>query len=190
MASMGLHMTTRKRLPQTVRGMRKALACLDRELAVRPDRFADRVTVEKSDTADPVGRSDVKGALKFGSQYVDLSTVLEWLTPWTDARTYVCYLHLHDGVVQELELFEAYHPQTFQHHLRLVHACPAKEGGSDFLGILDLRRDWILAIAVNQQDGFAVEFFGPSKMCQDLRSRLGHDSAPSAGEVGSASTGG
>jgi hypothetical protein len=149
------------------------LGCFDADLCVRRHLFEDAVTICDIETGEPPkiprGRSTT---LQFDGEAFELSCVLDWLTPLADQRGCTYYLHHHDNIVIDIALVEPYKRVAFCRCLRLFRTRPAEQGGSNLLGVVGLRRAWILILENDNQGRFRIDFFGPADKCRGLRAHL------------------
>mgnify|MGYP005861837239 CR=1 FL=1 len=164
------------------------LNCFDADLRIRRHQFADAVCVcDVAVQGPPVIPDETPASLLFGDHVVDLSVVLDWLPTLAEGDGWAYYVHHHDNLVVELARIEPYDQTAFRRSLRLFRTRPASEGGANLLGVVDSRRAWVLVIENDNQGGFRVGFFGPTEVCQSLRSCLGQQRQA---EPGAAADGG
>ncbi len=143
-----------------VRGMKKALSCLDDQFQIIREKFEASLALEMSHNqhiGQPFSRRKLNG-------------VLQWLTLIANQNSYRFYLHLHDNIVGELAMFDYYDGKAFAKDLLLFQTHSAEEGGTNVLGVLDLKRDWVFAMEVDHQGRFTIEFSGRTEQCQSLLS--------------------
>lgn len=152
-----------------IRGMRKALGCFDRDLAIRANEFEDSFVIDSAEGDYEIQPSDKPGILAFGNRQVDLTRTIKWLTSISNCDSCRYYFHIHDNIIEELVLFARYDESQLIHDLELFHTNQANEGGANLLGVLDLKRTWIFNVEVDHQGGFEVKFFGSTKRCESLQ---------------------
>ena len=85
-----------------------------------------------------------------------------------DSESFIFYLHLHDNIVLDITLLETFDRDSFVKDLKLFLTNPAKEGGSNILGVCDLDITWMIVIRYNQCDDFLVAFYDDIGACDRL----------------------
>lgn len=149
------------------------LSCFDADLVIRRDLFEDTVSIcNIAAEGPPDVPSGRPATLQFGDQAVDLSVVLGWLGPLTARGGWTYYVHHHDNIVIDLARIEPYEEAAFCRSRRLFRTHPADEGGTNLLGVVGPGRTWVLVCENDNQGGFRIDFYGPTVVCHDLRSRL------------------
>jgi hypothetical protein len=153
------------------------LRCFDADLNIRRHLYDDTVSVCAIAVEGlPVVPTGHPSTVRFGDHAVDLSGVIDWLTPFAERGGWTYYLHHHDNIVVELARIEPYERAVFRRCLRLFHTHPAAEGGANLLGVVGPSRAWVLVVENDNQGGFRIDFFGPADACRGLRSFLGQQS--------------
>ncbi|MCA9068101.1 MAG: hypothetical protein KDA84_04225, partial [Planctomycetaceae bacterium] len=135
----------------------------------RTNTFEDSVVVAEAFGDYEIQPSDAMGVLAFGKRRVQLIGLMHWLNSICNSDTYRFYIHFHDNIVQELALFARYDESEFFKDLKLFHTHPAIEGGQNLLGVIDLKRSWILNINIDNQGGYRITFHGLRALCESLR---------------------
>lgn len=147
--------------------------CFDNNLQLRRRLFEETVEVCNTAVDDPPEFVLTRpAALRFGDRVMDLSGFLDWLAPIAGQDGWTYYFHHHDNIVVELALLEPYERETFCRRLNHFRTHEAAEGGSNILGVIAPGRAWLLAVENDNQGTFRIDFLGPTKVCESLRSHL------------------
>jgi hypothetical protein len=130
--------------------------CFDDELSIEAGRFDTTTTL--FELTDESSDLSIEGhEIWLAPHHIDIETYLSPFTERTSAKLYTFYWHLHDNVVRVLALLEAFDEQTFLKRPKLFKTQPAVEGGTNVLGVCDVKCHNLLSVQWDQADTLRIE---------------------------------